>query len=142
MQKLFPQAKFARFATLALAVLLALGNQVGLAQEMDTDLYDGKWTAQVQVGAGQFRSARLQIANFAGTWLDLPGKNHKPAKACSGKKFPITVQRSVSTAMEFTVWGSSVSPACPDLSLDLKPIDAKTLEGQIGADVKVKLTRR
>jgi hypothetical protein len=53
------------------------------------------------------------------------------------------VQRSRSTDMEFMVWGSSVSPACPDLSVLLKPTaDGKALEGSIGEGGRVRLVRR
>ena len=40
------------------------------------------------------------------------------------------------------VWGSSVSPACPNLAVDLKPTDDKTLEGTIGDGMKLRLVRR
>ena len=125
-----------------LAALLFLCCLGALAQETDTDLYDGKWSARWQSAAGTSHSAQVVIANYGGTWQDQPAKGHAANKACSGKKFPITVQRSRSTEMQFMVWGSSVAPTCPDLALDLKPTLAKTLEGTIGDDIKVKLTRR
>ena len=122
---------------------LCLGSEAALAQpEADTDLYDGKWVASLQTGTGNHSAARVVIANFGGTWQDLPGTNRAVNKACGGKKMPITVQRSVSTEMQFMVWGSSVAPMCPDLSVSLKPTGAKTLEGTIGVDTKLKLTRR
>ena len=40
------------------------------------------------------------------------------------------------------VWGSSVSPASPDLAVDLKPTHDKTLEGTIGGSMKLQLVRR
>ena len=122
---------------------LCLGSGAALAQaEADTDLYDGKWVASLQTGTGNHSAATVVITNFGGTWQDLPGKSRAVNKVCGGKKMPITVQRSVSTEMQFMVWGSSVAPVCPDLSVSLKPTGTKTLEGTIGVDTKLKLTRR
>jgi len=90
---------------------------------------------------------RVAISNSRLLAMDERGitfcwKDYRANKACSGKTFPITVQRSVSKELQFMVWGSSVADACPDLPLDLKPTDAKTLEGTIGDGMKIKMTRR
>ena len=42
---------------------------------------------------------------------------------------------------EFTAWGSSISPKCPDISFSVKPVDAKTLAGTTGTGDKVTMTR-
>jgi hypothetical protein len=131
-----------RPALLLPIALLSLACQLAMAQETDSELYDGKWSARWQTANGATQSARVVIADFAGTWQDVPAKGRAADKACSGKKFPITVQRSRPSEMQFMVWGSSVAATCPDLALDLKPTDAKTLEGTIGDGMKVKLTRQ
>lgn len=123
-------------------VLLSLCHGTAFAQDTDTDLYDGKWSARWQGAPGGPRTARVVITNYAGTWQDLPAKDRAADKACAGKTFKITVQRSRPTEMQFMVWGSSVSPACPDLAVDLKPTNGKTLEGTIGDGMKLQLVRR
>jgi hypothetical protein len=125
---------------LALAWLAA---PAALAQPaLDDGLFhDGRWAAKVEGSEDGYLSARVQIVEYAGTWQDTTPARHVKNKACAGKTFNITVQRSRTTDVEFMVWGSSVSPACPDLSVLLKP-DGKALEGTIGGTAKVRLTRR
>jgi hypothetical protein len=126
-------------------VLLALAWPCvpALAQPAVDDglFHDGRWSAKVEGSEAGYRSALVQIIDFAGTWRDTTPARHAKNKVCAGKTFQITVQRSRLTDVEFTVWGSSVSPACPDLSVLLKP-DGKALEGSIGGSGKVRLTRR
>jgi hypothetical protein len=98
------------------------------AQAIDSDVNDGKWAARLHTKDGQSQYARVIIENFAGTWYVLTGKDAKRS-SCNGRKFPITVQASTDAGMAFTVWGSAVSPACPDVSVEVAPVDAKTLEG-------------
>ena len=110
--------------------------------EQDTDMYDGKWTAKVQGAEVGYQSARVTVANYAGTWQDTSPRNAAVRKECRGKTFPITVQRSVSTAFEFTVFGSAVSPACPDLSVSVKSDGPKALVGNIDGGATVRLVKR
>ncbi len=116
------------------------------AQELDTPRYDGKWTLRLlEEGAGKRLAANVDIAEFAGTWMDIGGLTMTKSKACLGKRFPITVQASLSTQLAFTAWGSAVAPACPDLTVELRPLDAKTLEGTVraqGRERTVRLARR
>jgi hypothetical protein len=115
---------------------------MAVAQETDTDLYDGKWSVRVQGVAAGYQSAQLVIANYAGTWRDTSSKATTIDKACRAKSFPVTVQRSTASSFEFTVWGSSVSPACPDLSVSIKPTQSKALEGSIDPAGTIKLIRQ
>lgn len=122
--------------------LLALAPGAGRAQTTDVPLYDGRWSVSIQDSEAGYRRARLELADFAGVWQDTSPAGAVKARACAGKRFKITVQRSRSTELELTVWGSSVSAACPDLSVLLKPVDDRTLEGTIGAQGRVRMTRR
>lgn len=113
-----------------------------LAQPADTQEYDGKWTATIVGGPAGNRVGRVAIANFAGTWTEV-GKKNSSNGGCIGKKpFQITVQESTTDEFEFTVWSAMVSSACPDLSITLKPVDAKTLVGTTGQGDAIKLVRR
>ncbi|MFT3819929.1 MAG: hypothetical protein QM750_20335 [Rubrivivax sp.] len=122
--------------------LLALVPGAGRAQTTDVPLYDGRWTVSIQDSEAGYRSARLELADFAGFWQDTSPAKAVKARACAGKRFKITVQRSRGDELEFMVWGSSVSTACPDLPVLLKPVDDKTLEGTIGEQGRVRATRR
>ena len=101
------------------------------AQELDGNFYDGTWTARLQCRTGKGTcAARLSIADFAGTWQDLSGTS-AARRMCGGKKMPLTVQSSTRSQLAFTVFGDSVSQACPTLGIVVKPIDAKTLAGSV-----------
>ena len=113
-----------------------------LAQDADTDLYDGSWSVRVEGLAAGYQSARLVIVDYGGTWRDTSRKAAAINKACRAKTFPVTVQRSTRASFEFTVWGSSVSPACPDLSVSIKPTRSKTLEGRIDPAGTIELVRQ
>lgn len=124
-----------------LALLVATG--IAAQPESDSDIHDGRWSAAVENSATGYRSARVDIADFAGFWHDTSPATGVQPRACAGKRFKVTVQRSRSTDMEFMIWGSSVSPACPDLSVLLKPAaDGKALEGSIGGEGRVRLVKR
>lgn len=129
-----------RAATLVLAGL-ALGGPLS-AQDTDGPFNDGRWAATVEGGEAGYRTARVQIADFSGTWHDTSPARAVRERACAGKRFKITVQRSRTTDMEFTVWGSSVSPACPDLPVLLKPSDdGKSWTGTIGKEGRLRLVK-
>lgn len=119
------------FATAALA-----------QQEGDTTEFDGKWNVSTRAGGGRPLAATLTLVNFGGTWQDAASGGLLHGKQCKGRKFPITVQNSVRSELAFTVWGSAVSPACPDIGMTLKPLDEKTLEGTTASGGAIRLTRR
>ena len=103
--------------------------------------HDGKWVVRVQGVEGGYQSGRLVIEDFAGSWRDTSGKAAVIDKACRGKTFPITVQRTTASALEFTVWGSSVNAACPDLTVNIAAVPGKVQEGTIGAAGKIRMER-
>lgn len=132
-----------RVCSAAIGVYLAAATPASaLAQETDTSMYDGQWSVRVDGVAAGYKSARLVIADYGGTWRDTSGKAAGIHKACRAKSFPVTVQRSTPSSFEFTVWGTSVAPACPDLSVSIKPTEGKVLEGSIDPAGSVQLVRQ
>lgn len=129
-------------ASFATSFFVLCAGSAWAQQDPDTDAYDGRWNVSMQPGGGRPFVATLTLANFGGTWQDGGTGGVAKDKACKGKKFPITVQASVSTRLEFTVWGTAVSPGCPNVGMTLKPVDAKTLEGSTASGEPVRLTRR
>ena len=116
---------------------------VALAQqEPDTNAFDGSWSVTTQPSGGSRVDARLTLQNFAGTWQDAGAGVLMKAKACKGKRFPITVQASVQSGLEFTVWGSAMSPACPDIGVTVKPVSDKMLEGMTASGETLRMSRR
>jgi hypothetical protein len=106
--------------------------------EPDTDAYQGKWN--VRMAGSKTVTARVTITGYAGTWQDL-SKNSE-TNPCGGKKFEITVQQTTASAFQFTAWGSSLKPACPDLTVEVKSVDAANLKGTIAPDKAVRLSRK
>jgi hypothetical protein len=106
--------------------------------EPDSDAYQGKWN--VRVAGSKTVMAKVSITGYGGTWQVL-GKDSE-TNPCGGKKFPITVQESTASAFQFTAWGSSLKPACPDLTVEVKSVDASSLEGTIAPDKAVRLSRK
>ena len=116
---------------------------VALAQETDTDMYDGQWSVRMQGSPFGYQSARLVIADYGGTWRDTSSRAARVNKACRATSFPVTVQRSTPTTFEFSVWGTSVSPACPDFAVAIKPTEAaNTLQGTMDPAGTVTLVRQ
>ena len=95
----------------------------------DSLVNDGKWNARIDGDARTARQARVEINNFEGQWREIgPPRAGDP---CRGTKpFPITVQKSSTKEVEFTVWAEQVSK-CPDFALTLKVIDESTLTGTL-----------
>ena len=113
------------------ACVLSLLACVASAQEPDALTYDGTWSARLQGNDGKRREATVIIAGYDGTWQDRSGG---PA-VCGGKKMPITFQSSRRTVVAFIVWGEKANPACPNLSVLVRPAGAKALEGIADAGV-------
>ena len=110
-------------------------------QEPDTDAFNGKWNVSIQPETGKPQTARLLLVNFGGTWTTTSLLGDRKTRTCIGKKFPVTVQVSQAAALEFTAWGAQVSPACPDLTVVLKPVSEKVLEGTLSSGETIRLTR-
>jgi hypothetical protein len=129
-----------RFSFICLVCTLLVPPAAAM-REPDSDAYDGNWKVSIQ-GAGKSpKRAKLELTKFAGTWHDLDRQIRATAKDCTGTKFAVTVQTSVAASMEFTIWGSSVSVACPDISASVKPTSDKLLEGTLETGETIRLTR-
>lgn len=125
---------------LACALLLCAA-PAAWSQETDSDVHDGNWTVTLQGSDGSKRSARLTVSDFGGFWQDLPARSGAMDKACTGRRFPITVQRSLPELMQFMVWGTSLAPHCPNLAAELKPVDERTLEGTLDNGMTIRMAR-
>ncbi len=125
----------------AMTGLLAVGGATAVDFETDAPHYDGRWTATIQGSEAGYRSARVTFSEYGGSWQDTTPAKQSKQRACAGKTYAITIQRSWTTQLEFMVWGSSTAPDCPDLRVQLKPVDERTLEGTIGAAGTLRLTR-
>jgi hypothetical protein len=95
----------------------------------DSLVNDGKWNARIDGDARTARQGRVEIDNFEGQWREIGPR--RAGDPCRGTKpFPITVQKSSTKEVEFTVWAAQVSK-CPDFALTLKVIDERTLTGTL-----------
>ncbi len=127
-----------KLQVLALLCGLCVSSAWAQNNEPDSDAYQGKWS--VRMGDSKTAVARVTIKGYDGSWQDL-SKNSK-TNPCGGKKFPITVQQSSVSGFHFTAWGSSLTPACPDLTVEVKSVDAANLQGTIAPDKAVRLSRK
>ncbi len=93
---------------LAVAASVFATSAAGQAEPEVTQ--DGSWLATIQAADGSRQSARFVIREFSGDWIGAGGRSPATAGACAGKKLPITVQASTPGALDFTVWGSQISP--------------------------------
>jgi len=115
------------FSLLCLAIAAAAAPARGV-QEVDVSDYDGTWSVRVPCQPRALCSARLVLSDSAGTWEELAGASLSKG-ACHGMKVPLTVQRSTPSQLAFTVWGTNVAPDCPNLTILVKPVNTRTLEG-------------
>ena len=109
------------------------------AQEIDAGHYDGGWTVRFKCPDGTACTARMVLKDFEGSWQDVRGSRASKS-VCGGRKIPLSVQSSKLAHLAFTAWGESVRPGCPTLSIFVKPVSAKLLEGSY--DVGVQETER
>lgn len=123
-----PATSPARLLLLSLA-LVVVGSEAN-AQEQDGSFYDGTWAVRLSCPGSSPCRARLVVAEYGGTWQDLSGPR-VVKKVCAGKKVPLTVQNSTRSLLAFTVFGDVVSPGCPTLTVVVKPVGAKVLEGDV-----------
>jgi hypothetical protein len=135
------------------AALLALCGTVQAADshehrfsESVTETYDGTWTATFDPKVGPTGTAKFILADFAGTWQDVGAASVLKGHICAGKPMPVTVQVSQKEEFGFTVFGSSVAPTCPTLTVYVKPVDANSLEGTVestafAGEQKIRLVR-
>jgi hypothetical protein len=108
------------------------------AEHDDVPIYEGTWNVRLNG-----RSAKLVVQDWEGTWQET-GPSRRESRAsqtCPAKPYPISVHHSTPDEFEFTAWGSSISPSCPDISFAVKPVDAGTLVGTTAAGDKVTMIR-
>ena len=109
------------------------------AQEIDAGHYDGAWTVRFKCPDGTACTARMVLKDFEGSWQDVGG-SRRWKSVCGGRKIPLSVQSSKLAHLALTAWGESVRPGCPTLSIFVKPVSGKLLEGSY--DVGVQETER
>ncbi|MEO7244303.1 MAG: hypothetical protein ABIX12_04055 [Rubrivivax sp.] len=136
-----PRGRLASLWTCAVAAALALPGAATAQAETTNADYDGRWSATVRDASVPTRTARVEIEGYDARWHDRTP--HTAAnRACAGKMFPVTVQSRSNREIAFTVWGSSVAPACPDFPVVLSPVRPNVLEGRIESGGTVSLKRR
>jgi hypothetical protein len=122
------------------ALLLSTLSLAVCAQHAEADdqpLYEGAWTVRV----GDQRAGRLVVKDWEGTWVDTGPAKTVPA-ACRGKKLPVTVHHSTPVNFEFTAWGITVSPDCPNTSFVVHPeAGTKALVGKTASTDTVRMVR-
>jgi len=111
-----------------------------------TETYDGTWTATFDRSVGPTGTAKFVLNDFAGTWEDVGPADLVKGSACGAKSRPVTVQLSQKEGFSFTVFGTHVSPQCQDLTVYVKHVDGKTLEGTVeskafAGEQKIRLVR-
>ena len=114
---------------LCVSVLAALSAPRAFAQPADDKTYDGTWSVRLQAPDGRERDATLVIAGYDGTWQNGRVRSGARKRGCGDKKVPVTIQASTRKLLAFTVWGDVVSAACPTLTVTLRPVNDKRLEG-------------
>lgn len=125
---------------LAVAASVFATSAAGQAEPEVTQ--DGSWLATIQAADGSRQSARFVIREFSGDWIGAGGRSPATAGACAGKKLPITVQASTPGALDFTVWGSQISPECANLTIEGKAVGKDVFEGTVESIGTIRVTRR
>ena len=106
----------------------------------DTLENDGTWRARIDGDARTARQGRVVISDFRGHWQEVGPR--RAGDHCRGAKpFPLTVQKSTSREVEFSVWAAMVNARCPDFALTLRVVDERTLAGTTADGREVRLTR-
>ena len=114
---------------LCVSFLAALSAPRAFAQPADDKTYDGTWSVRLQAPDGRERDATLVIVGYDGTWQNGRVRSGARKRGCGDKKVPVTIQASTPKLLAFTVWGDVVSAACPTLTVTLRPVNEKRLEG-------------
>jgi hypothetical protein len=127
-----------KYTILTMLLLTAAGQVRGQA-DPDVD-HGGKWTAEIRGPDGVPRMSTVLIKKFAGTWREST-KSASKGDPCAGKISEITVQHSVESKLEFTVWRSMKTKLCEDLTVELKSAGDGEFEGIVVGQGTIKLTR-
>ena len=112
-----------------------------------TEIYDGTWTATFDRSVGATGTAKLVLEDFAGTWQDVGPANRLKGSALRRK----TDARDGAAEPEGRASPSRCSappfrPSVPILTVYVKHVDAKTLEGTVESkafdgEQKIRLVR-
>lgn len=100
--------------------------------------YNGNWLAKFTTSNGRPVEAEVIVKDAAGTWTRTD-RNRNP---CAGLNMPIAVARATASEFEFSINGSKMLTGCSDVTVTLKRIDDKTLEGQNSNGRKITLVRQ
>ena len=124
----------------------AAGSDKHVFSDTVTEIYDGTWTATFDRSVGPTGTAKFVLEDFAGTWQDVGPADRLKGSACGATSRPVTVQLSQKEGFAFTVFGTHVSPQCQDLTVYVKHVDGKTLEGTVeskafAGEQKIRLVR-
>ncbi len=138
----FTSSRATPFRHLALVCAAVLACTQARAVDVDVPLFDGSWSVVLPGSKPVPTVARVSLLDFSGTWLNADKRGPAPDRACLGKQFPITVQISTAAQLNFTAWGSAVSSKCPDLTVELKPVDPRSLQGTVNSGMTIQLVKR
>ncbi len=133
-------------ASIALATVLCPAPAAALQDE--TLEFEGRWKVVIQPATGPARHSLLSLVNYGGRWSETAGAGARAASCRPSKPYPVTVQKSVSTELEFSVWSAEVSPGCANLSITVSPTGPaekngfKVLQGTTSDGRAVTMTRR
>ena len=101
--------------------------------------YDGIWKIKMITAKGKTRKGTLEISNQGGTW-DIDHTNVKDD--CKGRPAPIEIEEASTEVLIFQVLKSRALRGCNDFTVNLKPINESTLEGESDNSRKITLTRK
>ena len=127
---------------IAWAAVLALHAPHAVALDEDTLEFEGRWKLVLRPASGPERQALLVLSNYGGQWKETPMAANRRAPCTANKFFPVTVQKSVKTELEFSVWSAAVQPACSNLSITVAPTGAHKMVGSTPDGHTVTMTRR
>lgn len=113
----------------------------GAAPLAEVPAHNGKWNVRIEGDKGTVREGRLVLTDFDGKWFEVARKTPESSACRTRQAIPVTLQKSTESDLEFSVWGTSVTLTCKDLSATVKLVDPKTLEGVTADGQKIRLRR-
>jgi hypothetical protein len=104
--------------------------------------FNGKWAA-VLLGRQNFeRNIELVITDSGGTWKEFSGRRRTKDHPCLDRDFPVVILSRDESSIALQVKASEALRGCNDFSLSVKSVDPNTLEGTVGKQRPIKLTRQ
>jgi hypothetical protein len=122
------------------ALALAACGIAQAAAGQATDPWNGRWHAVYLTQWGEPSEAEVVIREGGGTWLiysNIPSK-YTP---CRDQPLPIVASAIDDGRLRFKVDGASLIAGCPVFPVTLGRVDENTLEGTIGKQRPLRLTR-